>query len=125
ERNAMRDVFVERNSRLADAIPVADELGPRQAGPNEGRPRGSGGTMIGSPDTVARRIQQLSDWGVSHLLLPFMGHGAGETKTIAESSMRLFNKEVMPRFGDAAPVTDPLSVDLDPSGELSAVAAPR
>ena len=92
ERNAMRDVFTARNARLANAIPVDEELGSRQ------RNAGTGGALIGTPDTVAKRIEQLQEWGINHLLLRFMGEWAGETKTIAESSMRLFNKEVMPRF---------------------------
>jgi alkanesulfonate monooxygenase SsuD/methylene tetrahydromethanopterin reductase-like flavin-dependent oxidoreductase (luciferase family) len=92
ERNAMRDVFTARNARLANAIPVAEELGSRQQAAS------TGAALIGSPDTVAKRIEQLSEWGINHLLLRFVGEWAGETKGICESSMRLFNKEVMPRF---------------------------
>jgi alkanesulfonate monooxygenase SsuD/methylene tetrahydromethanopterin reductase-like flavin-dependent oxidoreductase (luciferase family) len=92
DRNAMRDVFTARNARLADAIPVTEELGSRQRGAS------TGAALIGSPDTVAKRIEQFQEWGINHLLLRFMGEWAGETKGICESSMRLFNKEVMPRF---------------------------
>jgi alkanesulfonate monooxygenase SsuD/methylene tetrahydromethanopterin reductase-like flavin-dependent oxidoreductase (luciferase family) len=126
ERNAMRDVFTARNARLADAIPVAEELGPRNPAPGGGRPRGGGGTgLTGNPDTVARRIQQLSDWGISHLLLRFAGEWSGATRMIAEKSMRLFNEEVMPRFKDVPPLRDPLAVDLTPRGEVGSLAAPR
>jgi alkanesulfonate monooxygenase SsuD/methylene tetrahydromethanopterin reductase-like flavin-dependent oxidoreductase (luciferase family) len=114
ERNAFRDIFLDRNSRLADAIPVAAELGSREAGAP--RPSGGGGNapeaLIGSPDTVARRIQHLSDWGVNHLLLRFMGEWAGDTKPIAEQSMRLFEKEVAPRFKGTPIAHDPLAIDL-------------
>lgn len=114
ERNAMRDVFVARNRTLADAIPVAEELGPRPAAPGNGRPADTRRRpeMIGNPDAVARRLQQLSDWGINHVLLRFSGEWAGETKTIAEQSMRLFAREVMPRFADVPPLTDPLGADL-------------
>jgi alkanesulfonate monooxygenase SsuD/methylene tetrahydromethanopterin reductase-like flavin-dependent oxidoreductase (luciferase family) len=116
ERNAFRDIFTERNSRLADAIPVAEELGQRQPAPTKSRPPDERGRaeFIGSPDTVARRIQQLSDWGINHLLLRFMGEWSGQTKAVAENSMRLFNKEVMPRFKHIPPLNDPLAVDLRP-----------
>jgi alkanesulfonate monooxygenase SsuD/methylene tetrahydromethanopterin reductase-like flavin-dependent oxidoreductase (luciferase family) len=109
ERNAMRDVFTARNSRLADAIPIAAELGERNAPMGNGRPQGGGGGggLIGNPETVARRIQQLSDQGINHLLLRFMGEWSGTTKTVAERSMRLFHKEVMPQFKDVALLSAP------------------
>jgi alkanesulfonate monooxygenase SsuD/methylene tetrahydromethanopterin reductase-like flavin-dependent oxidoreductase (luciferase family) len=107
ERNAMRDIFTARNARLADAIPVAAELGERTPAMGNGRPRGAGDVLIGSPDTVARRLQQIADQGINHLLLRFLGEWSGTTRTISEQSMRLFHKEVMPRFRDVALVGGP------------------
>lgn len=120
ERNAFRDIFTSRNGRLADAIPVAEELGQRQPVRTGDRPTGESdrAALIGSPDTVARRIHQLSDWGINHLLLRFMGEWSGNSKTVAEKSMRLFTKEVMPRFKDIPPLSDPLAVHLKPQGSL-------
>jgi alkanesulfonate monooxygenase SsuD/methylene tetrahydromethanopterin reductase-like flavin-dependent oxidoreductase (luciferase family) len=114
DRNAMRDIFTARNHRLADAIPIAEELGPSRPAASNGHPPGERrrAELIGSPDTVARRIQQLSDWGINHLLLRFMGEWSGQTRTVAERSMRLFSQEVMPRFRDIPPLRDPLAVDL-------------
>ena len=76
---------------------------------------------VGNPDTVAKAIRQLSDWGVNHLLLRFLGEWSGNTKGIAERSMRLFHDEVMPQFKDIAPLSDPRAIDL---GQFSAPAAP-
>jgi len=127
ERAAFRDIFTERNRRLASAIPIAEELGGRSPGQSEAasRPEATGAEVIGNPDTVAARIQELSDWGVSHLLLRFMGEWSGTTKGIAEESMRLFNEEVMPRFEGITPLSDPLSVDLEQWRDGGRMIAPR
>jgi hypothetical protein len=42
----------------------------------------------------------------------FLGEWTGETRGISENSMRLFAREVMPRFKDVAPLRDPLALDL-------------
>ena len=119
----MRDVFTARNARLADAIPVTEELGARQRGAS------TGAALIGSPDTVGKRIEQLSEWGINHLMLRFMGEWAGQTKGIAESSMRLFNEEVMPRFKNVATPNGaaavPASGGLGAAGSAAAHPTPR
>jgi alkanesulfonate monooxygenase SsuD/methylene tetrahydromethanopterin reductase-like flavin-dependent oxidoreductase (luciferase family) len=60
-------------------------------------------SVVGSPDTVARKVQELADAGINHLLLRFVGEWVGETRGISEESMRLFAKEVAPRFRNLAP----------------------
>jgi alkanesulfonate monooxygenase SsuD/methylene tetrahydromethanopterin reductase-like flavin-dependent oxidoreductase (luciferase family) len=59
------------------------------------------GTVVGSPDTVAAKVQELVDVGLNHVHLRFTGEWAGETREVCETSARLFAKEVMPRFVDA------------------------
>lgn len=114
ERNSFRDIATARDARLGNAMAIDAELGPRERVP--GRPRGGGGGgdhgFIGNPDTVAGRIQQLSDWGINHFLLRFSGEWSGTTQPISEKSMRLFHQEVMPRFADVGPLQDPLAVRL-------------
>jgi len=60
-------------------------------------------TIAGSPDTVAARLQNLVDLGINHVLVRFMGEWAGATRHISEESMRLFSREVMPRFKTSQP----------------------
>ena len=74
------------------------------------------GIIAGSPDTIAAKVQELSELGVNHLLARFIGEWTGETRHIAEKSMRLFSKEVMPRFRDIAPLRDPFALDLSAVG---------
>jgi hypothetical protein len=59
--------------------------------------------VVGNPDTIARRVQELADIGINHLLLRFVGEWAGETQAISLDSMRLFANEVAPRFRQLAP----------------------
>jgi len=60
-----------------------------------------GATIIGSPATVAARIQEYADVGIENLALHFTwGHNDPER---VERSFKLFTDEVMPRFaGDQA-----------------------
>ena len=67
--------------------------------------------VVGSPDTIAKKMQELVDSGINHVLLRFIGEWAGETRHISENSMRLFADEVMPRFTHVRPA--PASVALD------------
>ena len=69
-------------------------------------------TIAGSPDTVAKRVQELADLGINHLMLRFLGEWAGETRHVCETSLRLFSREVIPRFRDIPPLRDPLAIDL-------------
>jgi alkanesulfonate monooxygenase SsuD/methylene tetrahydromethanopterin reductase-like flavin-dependent oxidoreductase (luciferase family) len=56
------------------------------------------GTIAGSPDTVAAKIQELVDLGINHMHVRFVGEWAGETRQIVKDSAELFAREVMPRF---------------------------
>jgi alkanesulfonate monooxygenase SsuD/methylene tetrahydromethanopterin reductase-like flavin-dependent oxidoreductase (luciferase family) len=64
--------------------------------------------IAGNPDTVARKVKELRDLGINHLLVRFLGEWPGETRGISEQSMKLFAREVLPRFKDIPPPTDPL-----------------
>lgn len=64
-------------------------------------------TIAGTPDTVAAQVQGLVDVGLNHLLVRFLGEWTGKTRHISEKSMRLFAKEIIPRFRDIAPLRDP------------------
>jgi alkanesulfonate monooxygenase SsuD/methylene tetrahydromethanopterin reductase-like flavin-dependent oxidoreductase (luciferase family) len=55
--------------------------------------------IAGSPERVAARVQELEALGVNHLLLRFLGEWHGETRWIAEQSLRLFSERVMTEFG--------------------------
>ena len=65
-------------------------------------------TIVGSPDTVADRLQELVDAGVNHVHIRFLGEWLGETRHVCEASAKLFAKEVMPRFIDVQPLHDPM-----------------
>jgi alkanesulfonate monooxygenase SsuD/methylene tetrahydromethanopterin reductase-like flavin-dependent oxidoreductase (luciferase family) len=68
--------------------------------------------IAGTPDTVAKKVQELADIGINHLLVRFLGEWPGETRYISEGSMKLFSKEVLPRFKDLPALRDPLALDL-------------
>ncbi len=68
--------------------------------------------IAGTPDAIAEQVQGLIDLGINHLLVRFMGEWTGETRRISEKSMRLFAREVMPRFAGIPPLRDPLALDL-------------
>jgi len=110
EHLAIRKRFVERNGAVAG--PVAQ----RKAGQSTAEAYAAGadmhGLIAGNPDTVAARVQQLLDLGINHLLVRFMGEWTGETRDVSEKSMRLFAREVMPRFKDIPPLRDPLALQL-------------
>ena len=58
--------------------------------------------IAGSPDTVAARIQELADAGVTQLML-WMTWGYNDPERVRRA-FRLFTDEVMPRFGAAAAI---------------------
>jgi alkanesulfonate monooxygenase SsuD/methylene tetrahydromethanopterin reductase-like flavin-dependent oxidoreductase (luciferase family) len=62
--------------------------------------------ICGSPETVAAEVQKMAALGVNHMLLRFMGEWHGETRSIAEQSMRLFAEHVMPLFVHETLVTE-------------------
>jgi alkanesulfonate monooxygenase SsuD/methylene tetrahydromethanopterin reductase-like flavin-dependent oxidoreductase (luciferase family) len=61
-------------------------------------------TIAGDPDTVAAKVQELVDLGINHLLVRFLGEWTGKTRDISEKSMRLFAREVIPRFRAIPPL---------------------
>jgi len=112
---AKRNVEIARAEHLAIRKRFVEQYGPlegptshRLAGQSTAAAYAAGGdmadTIAGSPDTVAAEVQRLTDLGINHLLVRFLGEWTGETRHISESSMRLFAREVMPRFKDAAGV---------------------
>ena len=74
--------------------------------------------IAGTPETIAAKVQGLVDAGINHLLVRFLGEWTGETRAVSENSMRLFAREVMPRFRDIPPPTDPLALDRFKRAEL-------
>ncbi len=64
------------------------------------RAAGSGGILIGSPSTVRAQIEELAETGINYLICAFQWGSL--THAEATASMRLFVREVMPRFGAAA-----------------------
>jgi alkanesulfonate monooxygenase SsuD/methylene tetrahydromethanopterin reductase-like flavin-dependent oxidoreductase (luciferase family) len=113
EHLAMRNSYVERNG------PIVGPVVHKKPGQSAAGAYAAGGDMreliAGSPDTVAARVRELSDLGINHLLVRFLGEWTGETRHISEASMRLFAREVIPRFRDIPPQRDPLALDLGPA----------
>jgi alkanesulfonate monooxygenase SsuD/methylene tetrahydromethanopterin reductase-like flavin-dependent oxidoreductase (luciferase family) len=112
EHLAMRSRYMERFGAV---------VGPSVIRRRDNSPASfaTGGDMddliAGSPDTVAARVQGLADIGVNHVLVRFLGEWPGETRSISEASMRLFAREVMPRFKNVSPLRDPRALDLEPA----------
>jgi alkanesulfonate monooxygenase SsuD/methylene tetrahydromethanopterin reductase-like flavin-dependent oxidoreductase (luciferase family) len=96
--------------------PILGPVVSRQPGQAAAAAYAAGGDMhnviAGNPDTVAAKVQELRDLGINHLLVRFLGEWPGETRPISEASMRLFSREVMPRFTDIPPLSDPLALDV-------------
>jgi alkanesulfonate monooxygenase SsuD/methylene tetrahydromethanopterin reductase-like flavin-dependent oxidoreductase (luciferase family) len=106
----MRKAYSERYGAI---------LGPtvaRRPGQGHAAAYAAGGDMAnviaGSPDTVARKVKELRDLGINHLLVRFLGEWPGETRGVSEQSMKLFAREIMPRFKDIPPPRDPLELTL-------------
>ena len=110
EHLAMRSDYIARFGNV---------VGPAIQRGHGGRLAGgyaAGGDMddlvAGDPDTVAAKVQELAQVGINHLLVRFLGEWPGKTRGISENSMRLFAREVMPRFKHIPPLADPLALDL-------------
>jgi alkanesulfonate monooxygenase SsuD/methylene tetrahydromethanopterin reductase-like flavin-dependent oxidoreductase (luciferase family) len=113
EHLAMRKTYNQRYGAI---------LGPavaRRPGQGHAAAYAAGGDMAniiaGNPDTVARQVKELRDLGINHLLVRFLGEWPGETRGISEQSMRLFAREVLPRFKDIPPPRDPAELALVPA----------
>ncbi|MBL0923322.1 MAG: LLM class flavin-dependent oxidoreductase [Sphingomonadaceae bacterium] len=90
--------WVTRQEALKDDYYEDGNVGPRFDPPKLGDGPG-GGEMpgaFGSPDTVYERLKLFEEWGFRHLLLGMQFGGMPFDEV--ERSMRLFAKEVMPRF---------------------------
>jgi alkanesulfonate monooxygenase SsuD/methylene tetrahydromethanopterin reductase-like flavin-dependent oxidoreductase (luciferase family) len=70
-------------AQLAATNPALDSYGTRQGLEEE--------FLVGTPDVIAARVQQYADLGVTHFMLWFMDFPSLD-------GMRLFAREVMPRF---------------------------
>ena len=68
--------------------------------------------VAGDPDTVAAKVQELAQVGINHLLVRFLGEWPARRAASPRTSMRLFAREVMPRFKHIPPLRDPLALDL-------------
>lgn len=105
-----------RNRYIAQHGPILGPVVKWKPGHSAAAAYAAGGDMIdviaGNPDTVAAKVQDLADLGINHLLVRFLGEWTGKTREISEASMRLFSREVMPRFKDIPPLRDPLALDL-------------
>ncbi len=116
EHLSIRQRYVARNG------PIEGPVMHRKEGVDNATAFAKGGDMdlsdiiMGSPDTVAKRLQALSDLGINHVLVRFLGEWTGETRHISENSMRLFAKEILPRFKDIAPLKTPFELDLSAVG---------
>lgn len=96
ERLRFRKIYFEHQERLFLRDAKSDDGSALRESATEGPEMRS--PIVGSADTVAARVREVQDLGVSHLLLRFMGEWNGETRSIAENSMRLFSERVMPQF---------------------------
>jgi alkanesulfonate monooxygenase SsuD/methylene tetrahydromethanopterin reductase-like flavin-dependent oxidoreductase (luciferase family) len=99
EHLEIRGRFVAKNG------PLEGPVMRRKEGVNNAAAFAAGGDMsdiiAGSPETVAAQVRALSDLGINHLLVRFIGEWTGETRYISENSMRLFSREIIPRFSQA------------------------
>ena len=109
EHLAIRHSFIDRNGVTEGPVAIA------KPGHPAGAAYAAGGdmweTIAGNPDTVAAQVQRIADQGINHLLVRFLGEWTGETRHISESSMRLFSREVAPRFRHLAPLRSPLDFE--------------
>ena len=98
ERTTMRQRYSAQHG------PLHGPLSRAKTGPSSASAFTAGGDMMdsiaGSPETVTRKVQELVDLGINHLLLRFVGEWTGETRWISETSMKLFAEEIAPKFRD-------------------------
>ncbi len=110
ERMAVRQRFIDSGGPL-DGPAIVRKPGESMAA-NFAQGGDMWETIAGTPDHVAREVRKLADLGINHLLVRFLGEWAGETRPIIEKSMRLFSREVMPRFRNIEPPRGPFEIDL-------------
>jgi hypothetical protein len=106
ETMAIRGSFAKRHGRLDGPV---IKTAPGASAPDAYAKGGDmKATIAGCPDTIAAKVGQLSEMGVNHLHLRFLGEIDGETSHICKASAELFAKEVMPRFAQAQPSSQPV-----------------
>jgi alkanesulfonate monooxygenase SsuD/methylene tetrahydromethanopterin reductase-like flavin-dependent oxidoreductase (luciferase family) len=59
-------------------------------------------TIMGSPDTVAARLREVGELGITHIMT-WMNTG-GTPHELVTRSQELFAKEVMPQLAEVQPV---------------------
>jgi alkanesulfonate monooxygenase SsuD/methylene tetrahydromethanopterin reductase-like flavin-dependent oxidoreductase (luciferase family) len=89
--------------RLIEAA-RAERAALRAKLPDGARQAAAGGPRIvsGTPEQIAEKVYWLHRLGIEHLLVRFLGEWHGQTRWIAERSMRLFSERVIPRFDNGA-----------------------
>lgn len=101
-----------RKAYIAEYGPTGGPVVHRKNGESVASAFAAGGDLFasitGNPDTVAAKLQLLADMDINHLLVRFIGEWTGRTRHVAEGSMRLFAREVMPRFTGIPPLREPL-----------------
>jgi alkanesulfonate monooxygenase SsuD/methylene tetrahydromethanopterin reductase-like flavin-dependent oxidoreductase (luciferase family) len=98
EQIAIRTDWIKRHGPLDG--PVMKPVVGKSTADDYAKGGDQKGSISGSPDTIAKKVQALVDAGINHLHLRFNGEWAGETRHIAENSAKLFAKEVAPRFAN-------------------------
>ena len=93
---AMRKQYIARYGRLDG--PVMTQKAGKSTAEDYAKGLDMLGTIAGSPDTVAAKVQELVDLGINHMHVRFIGEWAGETRHIVKDSAELFAREVMPQF---------------------------
>jgi alkanesulfonate monooxygenase SsuD/methylene tetrahydromethanopterin reductase-like flavin-dependent oxidoreductase (luciferase family) len=95
-------VVAEDEEEISGLIEAAraERAALRAALPADARQIAAGGPKIisGTPGRISTQVQLLRDLGIEHLLVRFLGEWHGQTRWIAERSMRLFAEHVIPRF---------------------------
>jgi alkanesulfonate monooxygenase SsuD/methylene tetrahydromethanopterin reductase-like flavin-dependent oxidoreductase (luciferase family) len=106
ETMAIRGSFAKRHGRLDGPV---IKSAPGATAPDAYAKGGDmKATIAGCPDTIAAKVRQLSEMGINHLHLRFLGEIDGETAHICKASAELFAKEVMPRFAETRPSPQPV-----------------
>jgi alkanesulfonate monooxygenase SsuD/methylene tetrahydromethanopterin reductase-like flavin-dependent oxidoreductase (luciferase family) len=108
EQMAMRQQYIARYGRVDG--PVIKPMPGKSTAEAYAKGGDMKGSIAGSPDTVAAKIQELVDLGINHLHLRFIGEWAGKTRQTAKQSAELFAKEIMPRFAGSPASSDRLDV---------------
>jgi alkanesulfonate monooxygenase SsuD/methylene tetrahydromethanopterin reductase-like flavin-dependent oxidoreductase (luciferase family) len=95
-------VLSENERELPDLIEQAqrERAALRAKLPEAARQVAAGGPRVisGTPEQIADKLFYLHKLGIEHLLVRFMGEWHGQTRWIAEQSMRLFSEQLIGEF---------------------------